>query len=34
MEKEIKKDKTNRRILQEATKKLVEGENEWILNQH
>jgi hypothetical protein len=28
MEKEIKKDKTNRRILQEATKKLVEGENE------
>jgi hypothetical protein len=27
MEKEIKKDKTNRRILQEATKKLVEGEN-------
>lgn len=28
MEREIKKDKTNRRILQEATKKLVEGENE------
>lgn len=27
MEREIKKDKTNRRILQEATKKLVEGEN-------
>lgn len=26
MEKEIKKDKTNRRILQEATKKMVEGE--------
>ena len=26
MEREIKKDKTNRRILQEATKKLVEGE--------
>ena len=34
MEREIKKDKTNRRILQEATKKLVEGENEWIPNQH
>ena len=28
MEREIKTYKTNRRILQEATKKLVEGENE------